>query len=298
MTSPWSPSQRPPMERPWVGMALLAAVPLLALILIRMLWSGSGLWFLTAGIILLGAAAVFFLARRPQEVEYEHQLQDREMSRIPLVLVALGVLFLAMLLLPNFSGGGSGPDSAALQDTTTGSIVLNEPDTGLPSDQVAPSGDVNEPLGPDPATEPAIEPAGEQLYVVVSGDTVWDIAVRFDTTIETIVAANGLQNAAELYLGQQLVIPAPGDAVVTTQPPAQDEPAPPGQQAPAGETTYTVVEGDTLWDIALQFDITVDAIIAANDLESPKELYLGQELLIPAAGDDSSAAGDEANPAQ
>jgi hypothetical protein len=52
-----------------MGMALLVAVPLLSLILIRLLWSGSSLWFLTVGILLLGSAAVVYLLRRPPEME-------------------------------------------------------------------------------------------------------------------------------------------------------------------------------------------------------------------------------------
>ncbi len=60
MASPWIPApQRPPAERPWMGMALLVAVPLLSLVLIRMLWSGSSLWFLLLGILLpMNAVAV------------------------------------------------------------------------------------------------------------------------------------------------------------------------------------------------------------------------------------------------
>ncbi|MCH8901110.1 MAG: hypothetical protein IIC88_02315, partial [Chloroflexi bacterium] len=70
MASPWDLPQRSPVERPWMGMAMLVTIPVIALILVRMLWSGSSLWFLSVGIILLGAAAVFFLVRRPQGLEY------------------------------------------------------------------------------------------------------------------------------------------------------------------------------------------------------------------------------------
>lgn len=72
MTSPWPAQQQqtPAAERPWVGMAMLAAIPLLSLLLIRMLWSGSSLWFLTVGIILMGAGAVAFLARRQNDQQY------------------------------------------------------------------------------------------------------------------------------------------------------------------------------------------------------------------------------------
>src|SRR3989304_139515 len=118
MASPWiSPQstapQRPPAERPWMGMAMLAAVPLLSLVLIRMLWLGARLCFLTFGIFFLGSPAFFFLARRPQD-EYGRTLAQ-EPSRAPLVLAALGVLFLAMLLLPNFADSHSDDNGAAIR---------------------------------------------------------------------------------------------------------------------------------------------------------------------------------------
>ena len=53
MASPWDLPQRSPVERPWMGMAMLVTIPVIALILVRMLWSGSSLWFLSVGIILL-----------------------------------------------------------------------------------------------------------------------------------------------------------------------------------------------------------------------------------------------------
>lgn len=204
MASPWIPAQHSPTERPWVGMAMLAAIPLLSLILIRMLWSGSSLWFLTVGIILLGLAAVIFLARRPQEHGYGRQTLAQETNRLPLILTALGVLFLAMLLLPNFSGGDSGPDSVAQQQQQLPGAVNSEV-SGVSQAPVVPSSAREQ---PKPTVQEAA-PEGGRAYVVQSGDTLWDIALRFDTTVEAIVDANGLANAADLTLDQELIIPPP-----------------------------------------------------------------------------------------
>ncbi len=44
---------------------------------------------------------------------------------------------------------------------------------------------------------------------------------------------------------------------------------------------YTVQEGDTLLDIAIQFGVTIDMIIAANQLVDPNALFAGQILMIP-----------------
>jgi spore germination protein len=45
--------------------------------------------------------------------------------------------------------------------------------------------------------------------------------------------------------------------------------------------TYVIQDGDTLWSIAQQFGITVEAIVSANNLDNPDELPVGQEIFIP-----------------
>ncbi len=50
------------------------------------------------------------------------------------------------------------------------------------------------------------------VYVIESGDTIWDIASRFGTTVEAIVEANDMENPAELQVGQEIVIPAADEA--------------------------------------------------------------------------------------
>lgn len=208
MASPWISPQRPAVERPWLGMAVMAAIPLLSLILIRMLWSGSSLWFLMVGIILLGVAAVIFLARRPQEHEYSRQALAHEANRLPLILTGLGVLFMAMLLVPNFSGGDSSPSLAAQQGLSSGAEIsdvsgVSQPPAGVLPTQQAPAEGQGE-----PAAEEASQGDGE-TYVVQSGDILWDIAERFGITVEAIAEANDLENPADLAIDQVLIIPPP-----------------------------------------------------------------------------------------
>jgi TolB protein len=52
-----------------------------------------------------------------------------------------------------------------------------------------------------------------------------------------------------------------------------------------------VQEGDTLIAIAIRFDVTVEAIQAANGIDDPAKLRVGQELIIPVSGSASSGAG-------
>jgi murein DD-endopeptidase MepM/ murein hydrolase activator NlpD len=48
--------------------------------------------------------------------------------------------------------------------------------------------------------------------------------------------------------------------------------------------TYTVREGDTLSGIAQAYDISLEELIAANDIANPDLLQVGQTLVIPQGG--------------
>jgi LysM repeat protein len=101
-------------------------------------------------------------------------------------------------------------------------------------------------------------------YTVISGDTLWKIAAKFNTTINEIVNLNNLDPNKYLYIGQKLKVPA------------SDSPEPAPQPV-----IYTVQSGDTLWKIAQKFGTTIDAIVKANNLDQTKYLYIGQKITIP-----------------
>jgi LysM repeat protein len=53
---------------------------------------------------------------------------------------------------------------------------------------------------------------------------------------------------------------------------------------PAPAVTYTVQRGDTLFEIALRFDVTLSALAQANDIADPTLIRPGQVLIIPVPG--------------
>ncbi len=60
------------------------------------------------------------------------------------------------------------------------------------------------PYGAAPHIDP---PSGEESYIVESGDTLWSIAQQFDSSVDALMAANGLSDPGLLLVGQRLVIP-------------------------------------------------------------------------------------------
>ncbi|MGO2746026.1 LysM peptidoglycan-binding domain-containing protein [Microbacterium sp.] len=63
-----------------------------------------------------------------------------------------------------------------------------------------------------PAPAPAAAPAPATTHTVVAGDTVFAIAQRNGTTVDAILAANGLGQGAIIYPGQSLIITAAAPA--------------------------------------------------------------------------------------
>lgn len=52
---------------------------------------------------------------------------------------------------------------------------------------------------------------------------------------------------------------------------------------------YSVQEGDTLGSIAQNFNTTVELLVEVNNIDDPNNLFVGQELIIPAPGTTASS---------
>ena len=110
------------------------------------------------------------------------------------------------------------------------------------------------------------------VYLVQSGDTLFQLAVNWDTTVDAIAQTNGITNVNYLFIGQQLRIPRGGTAPTAIISPSS---------AASGSTTYTVEPGDSLWSIAWNFDTTVDALAEANGITDTSLIGIGDTLVIP-----------------
>ena len=119
------------------------------------------------------------------------------------------------------------------------------------------------------------------VYVVQNGDTLWDLAKRFDTTINELCKLNKISKDSILRIGMELEVPKVGDSVmnITKESAAVYQPS---NFEGAGQV-YRVVSGDSLSKIAKQYDISVAANKSTNDLSSDT-IFIGQELLIPVDG--------------
>ncbi|MEO1163562.1 MAG: LysM peptidoglycan-binding domain-containing protein [Chloroflexota bacterium] len=135
-------------------------------------------------------------------------------------------------------------------------------------------------LQPTPTGEGDVVTLGTCDYEVQANDNLFRIAINNDVSLDALLAENGLTEASIIQPGQILTIPncdAPEEEVVAeTEVETVD-----GEVVLPEECTYEVQENDTLFQIALDNDVTLDDLFAENGLTQNSVLQVGQELLIP-----------------
>jgi hypothetical protein len=115
-------------------------------------------------------------------------------------------------------------------------------------------------LSSTPAHAQTPTPTTGPVYIVREGDTLWDIAAIFYTSVDDLVAANGL-TGGDIYPGDQLTIP--------------------GMEGLTGTLTLrTIAYGENLRTLVRQYQLDETLLRKLNHLTSPTELYAGANLIL------------------
>ena len=117
-----------------------------------------------------------------------------------------------------------------------------------------------------------------QIHVVRRGDTLYSLAQRLGTDVNTLAAMNGLGPNDSLRAGQRLRVTA---SVGPTTSHATKASAHTSVAASDGSRrlTYVVRRGDTLYRIARLLQVTVDDLVSWNGSLSRRSLHPGQVLV-------------------
>lgn len=114
------------------------------------------------------------------------------------------VVELQRLLLSN--GFNPGPIDGIFGPQTQSAVIAFQRSKGLTVDGIV-GIQTWTALGVNCGTPPATCPAGTSPYTVRAGDTFYNLAIRFNTTVDAIQRANPTVNPNALQIGQVICIP-------------------------------------------------------------------------------------------
>ncbi len=194
----------------------------------------------------------------------------------------------ALVLAGCFGGGGDDESSETTTSTTTTSAPTVQTLAPVPAPVQPPTPTAAPPpapttAAPPPAPTTAAPASGGLTYTVQSGDTLAAIADRFNVTVDEIISANNIQNADVISIGQQFIIPTGSGGGTGTGTAAGASTSGATGTTSADGSTYTVASGDTLASIANRFNVDLDDLVAANNIENQDVISVGQVLNIPSS---------------
>ncbi|MCC6696334.1 MAG: LysM peptidoglycan-binding domain-containing protein [Candidatus Hydrogenedentes bacterium] len=133
--------------------------------------------------------------------------------------------------------------------------------------------------------------SGSGTHIVRRGETPSGIARKYGISSKELMDANRIRSASKLSVGRKLVIPGRGeDQIPQVEEPAEREAvkgtsqesiveaAAPSQ--PAEPKTYRVKRGDTLFEIARAYDVSLSDLQAWNKLDRHARIHVGESLIV------------------
>ena len=100
-------------------------------------------------------------------------------------------------------------------------------------------------------------------YLIKEGETLEDIASRFNTSVDMILNINDMYSREYLRAGEEIIVPKNQESYFTY---------------------YTVNQGDSLYQIARKYNINPSLLALHNGLNMEDYIYPNQRLIIPKSG--------------
>lgn len=123
-------------------------------------------------------------------------------------------------------------------------------------------------------------PGGTCTYTIRAGDNLFRLSLQYDVLVMDIARANNITNPQLIVVGDEIVIPNCNTAGGSF-----------GQSGTGttGGTTascnssvrHTVQQGETLFEISMQYNVTVADIARCNNIPDPNFVLMTTELVIP-----------------
>lgn len=119
------------------------------------------------------------------------------------------------------------------------------------------------------------------FHIIEAGDTLLALALKYDTTVEALEAANWISDPSGLQLGQKLLIPGKDGEL-------------PDPILWAPTAVHEVTSGDTILALAEEYGSSVEDILALNPALEPNAMQIGQQIAVPLTRQRPRAGGGQA----
>ena len=118
-------------------------------------------------------------------------------------------------------------------------------------------------------------------YKVKRGDTLFSVAVRFNTKVAILLKLNDMKLEDPLFVDQKIIVPANKDEdnekISSTAQDKKDK----SYGRKKAFRIYTVKKGDTLFLLATDNSITVQELLRINNMKSTDPLLYGKKIKLP-----------------
>lgn len=132
-------------------------------------------------------------------------------------------------------------------------------------------------MAPLSAPGRAVFAQSDTTHTVQSGETLSMIAQEYGVSLAELMALNGITDPDDIIVGQELLLPATAQIQPTDAPLA----------------VHVVRAGETLSEIAQQYEISLTLLMLYNGLRDANAVYIGQELQIPPPEDETDTDTEE-----
>lgn len=114
--------------------------------------------------------------------------------------------------------------------------------------------------------ENSISPNVNTDYIIVqSGDTLSGIAEKYNTSYTYLAQINNIQNPNLIYVGERINLPSGNTNTIRD----------------TSHILYIVKSGDTLSQISLTYNVSINTLVSINNIQNPNLIYVGEILRIP-----------------
>lgn len=103
-----------------------------------------------------------------------------------------------------------------------------------------------------------------ESITVKRGETLSGIAAKYKTSYEYLAKINNIKNPNLIYVGEKIKVPTFSREIHDTS-----------------HILYVVKRGNTLSQIAIQYNTSIERIVELNDIKNPNLIYVGETLRIP-----------------